>query len=101
MIRDTSAQDRPLAAAPTHRRRLLLGALALFLLGLLAWNWSSLQRLLGSGASVSIERLNIATVERGALLRDIAGEGKVVAATSPTLYAAHGGTVTHVLCVDT
>jgi len=94
MIRDTSAQDRPLAAAPTHRRRLLLGALALFLLGLLAWNWSSLQRLLGSGASVSIERLNIATVERGALLRDIAGEGKVVAATSPTLYAAHGGTVT-------
>lgn len=94
MIRDTSAQDRPLSAAPHYRRPVLLGTLALAVVALGAWGWPALSRMLSSGASVSAERLTIATVEIGSLVRDIAGEGKVVAAVSPTLYAAHGGTVT-------
>lgn len=94
MIRDTSAQDRPLSAAPKYRWPVVLGAIALAVVALGAWGWPSLQRMLASGASVSAERLTIATVEIGPLVRDIAGEGKVVAAVSPTLYAAHGGTVT-------
>ena len=32
-------------------------------------------------------------MEQGPLVRDVAGEGKVVAAVSPTLYAANAGTV--------
>jgi DNA-binding NarL/FixJ family response regulator len=35
-----------------------------------------------------------ANVERGPFVRDIAAEGKVVAAVSPTLYATYGGAVT-------
>lgn len=96
MIRDTSAQDRVIQAAPGRRRQVVIavGVLALLALGVLAW--PQLQRL-GSGTagtSVSESRLTISAVERGAFVRDIAGEGKVVAANAPTLYASNGGAVT-------
>ncbi len=51
-------------------------------------------RLFSAEASVSSSRLAFATVERGPFVRDIAAEGKVVAAVSPTLYATYGGAVT-------
>ena len=51
-------------------------------------------RLFSAESSVSSSRLNFATVERGPFVRDIAAEGKVVAAVSPTLYATYGGAVT-------
>ncbi len=38
--------------------------------------------------------MSIATVERGSFVRDIAADGQVVAAVSPTLYANASGTVT-------
>jgi HlyD family secretion protein len=43
---------------------------------------------------VSASRLQIATVERGTFVRDIAADGRVVAAVSPTLYANANGAVT-------
>jgi HlyD family secretion protein len=47
------------------------------------------------------DRLRIATVTRGDLVRDISAEGRVIAANSPTLYAIAGGTVTlHVVAGD-
>src|SRR6202035_2259540 len=46
----------------------------------------------GAGVSVSRERLSIAAVERGSFVRDVAADGQVVAAVSPTLYAAVAGT---------
>ncbi len=51
----------------------------------------SLQRFAAAGNSVSAERLSLAVVEVGPLVRDIVADGKVVAANSPTLYAAAGG----------
>jgi HlyD family secretion protein len=48
---------------------------------------------MGAGSSVSASRLQIATVERGEFVRDIAADGRVVAAVSPTLYARAGGAV--------
>jgi HlyD family secretion protein len=48
----------------------------------------------GAGVSVSRDRLSIATVERGSFVRDVAADGQVVAAVSPTLYANAAGTVT-------
>jgi len=94
MIRDTSAQDRPIAPAPTWRRRWpwFAGSAALLALG--AWALPQLSTGLASQRSFSQARLTIAEVERGSLVRDVAGEGKVVAAVSPTLYAANAGTVT-------
>ena len=95
MIRDTSAQDRPLPRAPRRRRLVLQLALAAgALAAATALAWPALQRLAIGGTSVSAARLSLATVELGPLVRDVAGEGKVVAAMSPTLYAPQAGALT-------
>jgi HlyD family secretion protein len=44
--------------------------------------------------TVPIERLRLATVERGNLTRDVSVQGRVVAAVRPTLYAPASGTIT-------
>ena len=92
MIRDTSGQDRPLAKSAVGqpwRRRLMQLALALAVLGSLAYvvrGW------LGAGKSVDASRIRVATVEMGTLVRDVVSDGRVVAANSPTLYAIAAGT---------
>ncbi|MEK8046313.1 efflux RND transporter periplasmic adaptor subunit [Ideonella margarita] len=93
MIRDTSGQDQPLAHAHRPGRRWLWGGLALGLVALLAWAVPNWLRGLSGGTSVSLSRLSVAAVEVGPLVRDVAAEGKVVAAVSPTLYAANAGSI--------
>lgn len=93
MIRDTSAQDQ-LIQVPRRRRWLLgagIGAVLLVLFIVLA---PSVRHALSADVSVSSSRLAFATVERGEFVRDVAAEGRVVAAVSPTLYARSGGAVT-------
>jgi HlyD family secretion protein len=93
MIRDTSAQDRPLAkpsVARPWRRWLLRVAVAVAVvvgLGSVVRGWLSAER------SVDRSRIRIATVERGNLVRDVVADGRVVAANSPTLYAIAAGAV--------
>jgi HlyD family secretion protein len=97
MLRDTSGQDRVIEPTSLWRRHrtliiiALAGVIALIaliaLLGLLL-------RYSGAGSSVDRSRVGIATVERGSFVRDIAADGQVVAAVSPTLYANALGTVT-------
>lgn len=94
MIRDTSAQDKVLRATGSLgrlRSRLpVVLALAVSIV-LLLWmfaRWSSAER------SVDLQRVRIAEVTRGTLIRDAAVEGRLVAAVSPTLYASSPGTVT-------
>ena len=94
MIRDTSAQDRMVEVKPNRKRRLILIGAGVLVLGLLVWLAPGIGRLFSASASVSSSRLAFATVERGLFVRDIAAEGKVVAAVSPTLYATYGGAVT-------
>jgi HlyD family secretion protein len=92
-IRDTSAQDRPLAkpaVARPWRRWLSGGAIAITVIAGLAYvvrGW------LGAERSVDGARIRIARVERGLLVRDVVADGRVVAANSPTLYAIAAGTV--------
>ncbi|BFI95372.1 MAG: efflux RND transporter periplasmic adaptor subunit [Rhodanobacter sp.] len=93
MIRDTSAQDRMVEIKPNRKRRLLFIGGGVALLAVLAFAMPSILRLFSADASVSASRLAFATVERGPFVRDIAAEGKVVAANSPTLYATYGGAV--------
>jgi HlyD family secretion protein len=93
MIRDTSAQDRSLNAAPVRGAqrpiwKLVAAVVAALLVLWTVWSW------LGSSRSVSAERLRFAEVSRGTLVRDAAVNGRIVAAVSPTLYAPAGGTVT-------
>ena len=93
-IRDTSAQDRPVDPQPrlTQRRYLLIGAglgalVLLLIVGALISNWLSAE------VSVPRERVRIAEVTRGSFVRDVAAQGTVVAAVSPTLFAPATGTV--------
>lgn len=94
MIRDTSAQDRLVEVKPNRKRRFMLIGIGVAVLALLALFGPRIGRLFSAEASVSSSRLAFATVTRGPFVRDIAAEGKVVAAVSPTLYATYGGAVT-------
>ena len=101
MIRDTSAQDRSInqAQAPRSRKPLYLAGAAVLAVVFVGWLLSGW---LGSAGAVSAERLRIAEVQRGLLVRDATANGRVVAAVSPTLYAPAGGTVTlKILAGDT
>jgi HlyD family secretion protein len=93
-LRDTAGQDRVLERSTPlrrHRTEVIVGviaaaaALALVL---------SVEKFSGAGSSVDRARLSIAGVERGNFVRDVAADGQVVAAVSPTLYANVAGTVT-------
>jgi HlyD family secretion protein len=94
MIRDTSAQDRLINVKPSRKKKLLWiggGVAAVIVLAIFA---PGVARLFSADSSVSASRLAFATVQRGSFVRDIAAEGQVVAAVSPTLYATYGGAVT-------
>jgi len=96
-MRGTEAQDTAVSAPalPWYRQRLKVaaaGAAALVLLfGWLIHGW------LSTGQVISRERLRIAAVTRGHFVRDVAADGTVVAAVSPTLFAIAPGTVTYAL----
>jgi HlyD family secretion protein len=94
MLRDTAGQDRVIERASFWKRhqKLLLAVLAA-VIGL-AMLLAYVLHYAGAGNSVDRSRVSIATVERGSFVRDIAADGQVVAAVSPTLYANALGTVT-------
>lgn len=93
MIRDTSATDRLVEVNTTRKRIYWIGG-AVGVLVLIALAISPVKRMLSADASVSASRLSFATVERGSFVRDIAADGRVVAAVRPTLYANSPGMVT-------
>ncbi|MEN4953659.1 efflux RND transporter periplasmic adaptor subunit [Stenotrophomonas sp. TWI819] len=94
MIRDTSAQDQTLSshAAPAPWKRWLWPAVAalvvLLAIGFAARAW------LGASRSFDGARVRVAEVTRGDMVRDIAADGRVIAANNPVLYAISAGTVT-------
>lgn len=92
MITDTSAQDRQIAPPRSAWvRPAAIVAAALLVLVVLG---GSLKSWFAAEASISADRLRIAEVSRGTLVRDAAVNGRVVAAVSPTLYAPVASTVT-------
>jgi HlyD family secretion protein len=93
MIPDTSSQDTAIARPP-GRRRLAIAAGVVAVVALAAWSVPQARHLLGTGGSVSLERLGLDDVTRGPFVRDIQAEGRVVAAFSPTLFAPQSGAVT-------
>src|SRR5688572_7685878 len=92
MIRDTSAQDRPIAPPKARFPLRIAGgaaaAVALVVVAVwLASGWRS------SAVAANASRLRIAPVAQGTLLRDASVNGRVVAAVSPTLFAPAAATV--------
>ncbi|HEY5951452.1 MAG TPA: hypothetical protein VIV40_38425, partial [Kofleriaceae bacterium] len=77
MIRDTSAQDRPLtksAVARPWRRWISVGVIAIVALGALGY---VIRRWLVAEHTVDAARVRIAKVERGRLVRDVVADGRV------------------------
>ena len=93
-IRDTSATD--VAVEPPDKRKRLYwiggGVIAIFLL--MMFVYPVFNRWLQAEVTVPLERLRIATVERGDFVRDVGVQGTIVAAISPTLFSPAQGTVT-------
>lgn len=91
-IRDTSAQDVQLQ--PAHRLAWLKYAVPATILAIITVvGFSLFSNWLSAEASVSADRIRLAQVNRGDLVRDLNVQGRVVAAVSPTLYSPATGTV--------
>ncbi|MEA2561079.1 MAG: HlyD family secretion protein [Acidobacteriota bacterium] len=76
----------------SRRSKILIGAAVVLILSLIPL-WPALQRWSRADQSVDLARLRIATVTRGDLERDVAAEGRIVAANHPRLYSPAEGTV--------
>jgi HlyD family secretion protein len=94
-VRDTSAQDVIVDPDSSTRRRrrvvVILGcsvAALVVVFGLVVKSW------VNSRVVVPRARVRIATVTRGAFVRDVAADGLVVVANSPTLFSSAIGAVT-------
>ena len=93
-IADTSAQDVILTPTNSNKKWIttsivLVAIVVAFVVALpMLSRWSS------ADASISSERVRLATVSHGDLVRDLAVQGKVVAAVSPRLYAPAQGIIT-------
>jgi HlyD family secretion protein len=94
-LRGTEGQDTPRETRVSfwQRQRLPLGLTAVALL-VLIFGWL-IHAWLSTGQVISRERLRVAQVTRGHFVRDVAADGTVVAAVSPTLFAIAPGTVTY------
>ena len=92
-FRDTSAQDLHVNAAPPMSRRLIWLAVAALALAFGLLLIKPVLRWYSSEASVNAENVRFSTAELGTLRRDLVLQGVVVAADSPTLYAASAGVV--------
>lgn len=95
LFHGTAGTDRALGPPRWWRRRqnyLIAGWLAAAVA--VAVLVKAVLHVAGAASSVDGSRLTIATVERGTFIRDVAADGQVVAAVSPTLYAPATGTVT-------
>lgn len=93
-IRGTASQDVALDPAPRRRRqqRIAVG-IALAVVALIAIATPAVRSLLGGERAIAAQRVRIATVERGRFVNDVAAQGVVVAALSPTLVAPAPGMV--------
>lgn len=90
MIRDTSRQDVVMTPGQKAPKKLFVAAVTLVLAAVSAHAFIN-----SSETSHSVERalVQIATVERGELLRDIVANGRIVAANAPQLYSPEQGYV--------
>lgn len=95
MIQETNSMDQIVTKGSGISRRtkmLLAGAGALVVVLVLIW--PAVQRWARAEQSVDFSRLQIATVTRGNLERDVSAQGRIVAANHPKLYSPSQGIVT-------
>jgi HlyD family secretion protein len=95
MIRDASTMDQPIDSRPQRLRRrwaIAAAVIALVVMGLVLA--PSIRRWASSETSVSRSQIRIGTVTRGDLVREVAVDGRVIAAFHPTAFSPAEGIVT-------
>jgi HlyD family secretion protein len=94
MIQETDSMDQIVEKAPGLSRRVKIGlGAAAGAVALAVTLAPSLQRWARAEQSVDLDRLQIATVVRGDLQRDVSAQGRIVAANHPRLYSPAQGIV--------
>jgi HlyD family secretion protein len=95
MIPGTHAMDKPVERAKglTRLQLVLLAAGGVLVLAL-AFSIPAMLRWSRADRAVNAARLNFGVVKRGDLDRDVSGQGRIVAALHPTLFAPVAGIVT-------
>ncbi|MFC3094428.1 HlyD family efflux transporter periplasmic adaptor subunit [Alteromonas sediminis] len=90
MIRDTQAQDTVIASPKKRVKKWIVAVTALVAIG-----FAANAMLSAPSADISIDRVSvqIGTLERGELVRDIVSNGRIVAANAPQLYSPEEGFV--------
>jgi HlyD family secretion protein len=79
----------------SRKRSYLIGGSSLLVMLVIAWILiPTINRWASATMTVPLERLRIAEVTRGDLIRDVSVQGRVIAAISPTLYAPAAGSIT-------
>lgn len=90
MIQDTSAQDTAITGSNNNKRVWIFSAIGLLIIALSA---HALTRDPGASRSIDRASVQIAQLEVGNLVRDIASTGRIVAANAPQLYSPEQGFV--------
>jgi HlyD family secretion protein len=93
-IQDTSGMDVIITRRGPKRSAVVAGIVGGVLIVGFALAWPSIKRWSGTERSFDRSRLRFAQVVRGALVRDLAVSGRIVASSYPTLYSPTQGTVT-------
>jgi len=94
MINNTDGQDEVISNISNNKPWKKIAISSIVVIGL---GWISLPTLsqwIGGVPSVEIQSISQATVFKGTLVRDVAVNGKLVAANAPTLYSSESGQVT-------
>jgi HlyD family secretion protein len=94
MISSTDGQDE-IISNPTNKKpwiKLIIGAVVV--IGIIWFILPTLSQWSGGIPSVNPQTITRATVVNGTLIRDIAVNGKLVAANAPTIYSSEPGQVT-------
>lgn len=90
MIKDTSAQDIEMTSSGPSKKYWIVAIVAMILV---AWSAHAILNSPSTSRSIDLATVQIATLERGDLVRDISSTGRIVAANAPQLYSPEQGFV--------
>ncbi|MDX3773078.1 HlyD family efflux transporter periplasmic adaptor subunit [Chromatiaceae bacterium AAb-1] len=93
MIQGTANQDRILSSHPARKWKKPLIATGLLAVTAITVYWLIQQQSASASIVIPRQQVQIATVQRGDLLRDISVQGRIVAANAPALYSQEAGQV--------
>lgn len=92
-ISDTSAQDRSISRSSIRKRLATRVAVVVVALLALVYAASYVVHIAGSDLVVTRSDIRTAVVHRGELVREVVSQGRVVAASSPTMFSSEAGYV--------